>query len=526
VKAPQRSTLVRLGAVVVAGVLSALSRPPFDLGPLACVALVPLFIAWRDRGTRASAGYAFVAGVVYYGIVCSWIWFFGAIAIVPFVAACAAYWAAAGAVLGWLRTRGLANPFLVAAAWVVADAGVARLPFGGLSWGELGYAFHDVAPARAVASVGGVTLITFLVVAFNALVADLVIAGRGVRRSVYGYFGIALIAATTVLATVTRSETRADGVLRVALLQGNDKNRGLTDAELAARYLPDSHFELATRIVGPVDLIVFPESSMDADPRSDAYVRERLAQVARQHRAFVLANATVDAPPDGRKAENLNVLFDSSGAIVGTYSKHHLVPFGEYVPFRNQLEGWIGALKNVPRDFVRGKTDGLFDVGSTRVATLICFESVFASQVRDRVREGAEVIVVSTNNRSYRRSANSEQHVAIGQIRAAETGRPIVHSAISGITALIDSDGVVHDRTALFDRTLVEAAVVPRAGRTPYVRYGEWALWASIVALVCALVTALVRRPRTASVDSPPEVVSVVSRPDAVHVEERAHEHA
>src|SRR4029079_1216141 len=104
--------------------------------------------------------------------------------------------------------------------------------------------------------------------------------------------------------------------------------------------------------------------------------------------------------------------------------KHHLVPFGEYVPFRRELEGWIPALQNVPRDFVRGRTTGLFEVAGTRVATVICFESAFGPEVRAGVRYVAAVIVVSTNTRSYRRSANSAQPLAFGQIRAAETGRP------------------------------------------------------------------------------------------------------
>lgn len=507
----RRSTLLRLGAVVLAGALTALSRPPFDIGPLACISLVPLFVAWRDRGTRASAGYAFLAGAVYYSIVCSWIWYFGTIAIVPFAAACGAYWAAAGALIGWFRSRGIANPFLVAAVWVVADAGVARFPVGGFSWGELGYAFHDIAPARAVASVGGLTFITFLAVALNAFIADLIVGGGALRRAVYAYIGIAVIAAVTIVSTVTRSDTRTTGFLRVALLQGNDKNRDLTVAEEDARYLPKSHFDLAARIRDPVDLIVFPESSMDEDPRTDPFVHDRLARIAQQHNAFVLANATVDAPPDGSKAENLNVLFDPTGAIAGTYSKHHLVPFGEYVPFRHQLEGWISALDEVPRDFVHGKTNGLFDVAGTRIASVICFESAFGREVRDRVRDGAEVIVVSTNNRSYRRSANSAQHVAIGQIRAAETGRPVVHSAISGITAIIDGDGVLHDETSLFDRTVVEATIAARTGQTPYVRYGEWVLSGSIAGVGVAVVIAIRRRRRAPSVDSPPEVMAIAS---------------
>jgi apolipoprotein N-acyltransferase len=264
---------------------------------------------------------------------------------------------------------------------------------------------------------------------------------------------------------------------------------------------------------------------MDADPRTDPYVHDRLVEFARQHSAWVLANATVDAAPDGRKASNLDVLFAPNGDIAGTYAKRHLVPFGEYVPFRGLLEGWIGALKNVPRDFVTGKTSGLFDVGGsptsrTRIATVICFESAFGPEIRSRVRDGAQVLVVSTNNRSYRRSANSAQHVAFAQMRAAETGRPVVHAAISGITAIIDADGVVHDRTNLFDRTVVETTVAATTGQTFYVRYGEWALLTSGVGVVIAGIVALSRRRRAPSVDSSPDdLVSIATR-----IEGYAHE--
>ncbi len=146
----------RVVAAIATGLLLALSRPPVDLGFLACIALVPLFLAWSDRGPRASAGYAFLAGAVYYTVLCSWLWYFGAVAIVPFVIVLAGFWAIAGAVIGWLRARGLSNPFLTAAVWVCADAVITRVPFGGFSWGEVGYAFHDLAPGRAAASVGGV----------------------------------------------------------------------------------------------------------------------------------------------------------------------------------------------------------------------------------------------------------------------------------------------------------------------------------------------------------------------------------
>ncbi|MDQ1383862.1 MAG: apolipoprotein N-acyltransferase [Actinomycetota bacterium] len=527
---PRPATVARVVAAAASGALLAISRPPLDLGPLACVALVPLFVAWRGRSWLGAAGLAFVAGVVYYGTLCAWIWYFGAIALVPFSAAVALYWAAAGALIGWLRAHRVANPWVTAAVWVCADALVARWPFGGFSWGEIGYAFHDLAPARAVASVGGVTLLTFLAVALNAFLADLVADRRTPANLLRAEAGIALIAVVVVAATVTRSQPPVVGALHVALVQGNDQNRDLSDAELRAHFLPIHHFDLARQITDPVDLIVFPESSMNAltetdataDLRTDPFILSNLVRIARLHHAWVLANATVDAPPDGHKASNLDVLFDPTGHIAGTYSKRHLVPFGESVPFRESLQHLVKALEQVPRDFQPGHTPGVFTVAGVRIGTLICFESAFGYQVRPLVRDGAQVIVVSTNNRSYRRSANSEQHVAISQMRAAETGRPVVQAAISGITAVIDADGVVHDRTSLFQPRVVQTTVEATGGETPYVRYGEWATWMSlaIAGLAAAVALVVVRQRRRASLDSEPEPenASVESKIDSSEV--------
>jgi len=120
------------------------------------------------------------------------------------------------------------------------------------------------------------------------------------------------------------------------------------------------------------------------------------------------------------------------------------------------------------------------------------------------VHAGAQVIVVSTNNRSYERSANSAQHVAIGQMRAAETGRPVVQAAISGISAIIDANGVVRERTKLFERTVLEAAITPTTGQTPYVRYGEWVIWLSALGLAVAVGLAVRRGRPVGFIESAP----------------------
>jgi apolipoprotein N-acyltransferase len=209
------------------------------------------------------------------------------------------------------------------------------------------------------------------------------------------------------------------------------------------------------------------------------------------------------------------VLLGPTGTVEGTYAKRHLVPFGERVPFRSALQHVVSELDQVPRDFEPGSRRGLFTVDRVRIGTLICFESAFGYQVRPLVRAGAQVIVVSTNNRSYRRSANSAQHLAIGQMRAAETGRPVVQASISGISAVVDANGVVHDRTQLFRPTVVEATVTATTGETPYVRYGEWVTGANLLVLAGAAVFALARSRRGggASLDSEPELETTTEPP-------------
>ena len=487
---------MRYGAAVGSGILLALARPPADFGLLAIVALVPLFLAWHGTSVRRHAALGFVAGCAYYVGLVSWTWYFGIVAIVPLVAGWAAYTALTGYLVGCLSRVGLRSPWLIAAAWVVPEALRGRWPFGGLPWGDLGVALHDFPPARAVASWGGVALVSFVLVVFNAYLVELAVAlrARGRRSIVVATAGVGVVVVLVAGADVARYKTHPSGELRVATLQGNDQDRYLTTEEKRSGYLTEQHFALANQLRGRYDLVVFPESSLDEfSPESNPGLRSRLVAVGAEHGADVLANAAVPAP-DGREF-NQNVLYTPDGRLTGTYSKEHLVPFGEYVPFRSLVD-WTGIVDRIPYDFTPGKQRTIFNVKGRRLATVICFESAFGPLVRDFVDRGAEVVVVSTNNRSYRRSGNSAQHIAQTQMRAAETGRPFVQASISGMSAVIDADGDVRNKTELFQRTVVTDTVTTTTGETPYVRFGEWVVAVSALLLLGAAVVSRVRRPR------------------------------
>jgi apolipoprotein N-acyltransferase len=422
--------------------------------------------------------------------VLEWVRYFGAVAIVPFVLAMALTVALVGAVVTFFAGRGIRSPFVAAAAWTVMEATRGRVPLGGFAWADLGIALHDLDPARALASFGGVPLVSFVAVLVAGFLVDLVVAWRDhTRRAlVLASAGVAGVLVVTAVAQVTRYEARETGHLRVAMLQGDDDE--LTLAQQNKQLLTDDHLALAAKLRGRYGLIVFPEGALDTDPQLDPDLRRQLTAIAREHDSSLLVNART--PAGNGNNFNSNLMYDPDGRYQGTYSKQHLVPFGEYVPWRDELS-FIGELRQIPYDFEAGDETVIFRAGGHPIGSVICFESAFGPLVRDSVRKGAQLVVVSTNNRSYRRSGNSEQHLANSQMRAAETARPVLQASVSGISAVIDPDGTVHDTTGLFEKAIVSTRVATTTGETPFVRFGDWIVWLSLLGLAGATVVVLLR---------------------------------
>lgn len=488
--------------VVAGGVLYALSFAPLDLGFPVLVALVPLASAWRRVGPARGAWLGFVAGCAAFLPLLWWSSRFGMLAWVAWSAASAASWATAGAAVGWARRLGLRGPWVVPTVWALVEMGRERWPFGGSPWGEVGSALHDYGAARSLAAVVGISGLGFLVVAVNVLLAA-AWARRsralGKRRRA-GWSDAFVVGVLVLVGSVTVAGPRLveTGSLRVAMIQGNDQNRDLTVDEVEARFLERRHLQMAGSIDGPVDLVVFPESAFDVDPRADGELAGALGRLARRLDAPLVVNAAVPVP--GREDDdvlyNTNFLVRADGTVSpSAYEKVKVVPFGEYVPLRSLLEPLVPALDQIPRDFLRGDGRVQFDVQGHAVGTLICFEVGFPTITRNYAREGAELLVVTTNNRSFGRSPNARQQLATAQMRAAESGRYLLQAGISGITAVIDQHGRVVQQTDLFERTVVETTVPTLQGRTAYVRFGDWLPLGSAVLLGAAELGRRLRRP-------------------------------
>lgn len=435
---------------------------------------------------RRSAVLGFVGGVAFFGPLVVWVHLFGLLAWVGWTTALSLSWALAGLLVSGIRRLGVRSVWVVPTVWSLVELGRERWPFGGTSWGGAGYALHSVPAARAGAAFVGVIGVGFIVIAVNTCLGEgITIALRGrhadrpfrspLRRPFQLTAGISVaLLGLGVAAHALAPEPRPTGILRIAMLQGNDRNRDLTDEEILHRYLLRSHLDLAAKVRGPVDLVVFPESAIDADPWHDPQIRNLLGGVARRLSASVIANTRVWAARGGKEL-NVNFFIDPRGRLSRQwYAKTKIVPFGEFVPFRGFLVPLVRALNAVPVDLARGSGRQPFVVAGRQVATMICFEVGFPTISRNAAREGAELLVVTTNNRSFGRSPNVRQQLAMAQFRAAETHRFVLQDGISGITAVINPRGEVVEQVPIFERRVLQANVETYRGRTVYVALGEW----------------------------------------------------
>ena len=478
-----RSFILRASVAIAAGSLSATAFLPIDFGWISLFVLIPLFWAWRDQKILTASLIGFFYGVGFLLVLMFGLHYLGFLAYLSLAFLAALYYAAIGAVVAAFAQRGMRNPWLTAAIWIMSEGLRVRWPLGGLAWGELGGALHGFAAPRSLAGWGGVALISFLVVAINGFLYDFYLGLSNNKKRIRALSGLISILLLVAVGYVARFEPTPTGRIRFALIQGFDK----ADAELASSAIgPDetqAHFDLAKGLEKNFDLIVLPESALYDDPQVNPELKAQIISLAEKHNAVVLVN-TRHYRANG-KLYNTNFAYDPRGEVIGKYSKSHLVPFGEYVPWRSALS-FIGPLRQIPYDFSPGTRRQTFLVDGHEVAGLICYESAYPGLVGDFVRDGAEAIVVSTSDRSYRRSNMAEAHFAQAQMRAAENARPVLQASISGVTGVIDSTGSVKARSELFENTVLTGSINTYTGDTPYVRWGDWLLLGAGLGLIGA----------------------------------------
>src|SRR4051794_13554986 len=464
------------------GFAGVLAFPRFGFWPAAFASVALLSLAVDGRRPRTGAWLGYLYGAAFMVPLLSWTGIY--VGPVPWLILAlfeAVYFALLGALLPLLARLPVA-PLWVGGAWVLQEALRDRLPFGGFPWGRLAFS-QAASPMRWFAAVGGAPLVTFAVATAGA---GLVTAGFAVRplrpRPLAG--GLAAVLLIPVLGGLLSGPLGpapdAHGrQLTVAVIQGGLPDRGLDSFDQAEQVL-DNHIAQTLKLAAEVragrqtrpDLVLWPENASDVDPFQNAAAYEKIDRTVRAVGAPVLVGAILQGPgPDHRR--NVGILWSPARGPGAEYTKRHPVPFAEYVPLRSAAEFVSSAAKTVTQDMVAGHGNGLLRGGPVRIGDVICFEVAYDDLVRSSVAAGAQLLVVQTNNATFGHTAETYQQLAMGRLRAVESGRTVIQAATTGKSAIIGPDGGVREESgALFHSQVMVARVSVRSATTLATRVG------------------------------------------------------
>nr|WP_255622175.1 apolipoprotein N-acyltransferase [Tessaracoccus sp. OS52] len=425
---------------------------PMGIWPATIVGVALFTWLLGGRQARSAAAHGLVVGLAMNALTIHWIGVLGAAVAVGLVAVMSL----------WLLVLGVATAFLtrirawvlwVPAAWVAVELAAGSVPFGGFPWVRLGYTGLDQPLSGWFGWVGSVG-----VTALVALTANLFLVAvceRAFRlRAVALALAIFVMGAALTLVPHAQPEQQVS----VGVVQGNvnraEKGTGTYARSVTNNHLSETIFLLASHRAGggePLDFIVWPENATDVDPIVDAETRATIETAIALAGVPIFVGAVMDGPvPDSRQTSSL--WWHPETGPGDRYDKRNLVPFGEWIPFREFLRPRLPILKQIGRQSIPGEQPGVVDAPTSdfrflRVGTIICFELAWDSTSYDTIRDGAQVLVSQSNTNTYAGTFEVHQQMALNRIRALETGREVVVSTLNGLSGLVDVDGRVHERT-------------------------------------------------------------------------------
>jgi apolipoprotein N-acyltransferase len=336
-----------------------------------------------------------------------------------------------------------------------------RFPFGGFGWVRIAYTQAD-SPYSKIAAIGGASALS----ALTLIIALIIFFGFQKRFSLITFLPFLFLLIPINLSTV--------GNASVLMIQGNVPQMGL-DFNSRAKAVFNNHFERTQDEIARdpnVDLILWPENSVDVDPFLNADVKKALDSIQQP----LIIGAILSK---GNKTLNTSILW--GGELPDTYIKQHLTPFGEYIPLRS-LARIVSPLVDDVDDFSPGDQGKTFSIGDIKVAPVICYELIDDDLLHQATAD-SNILAVQTNSATFGMSAESAQQLSITRVRAIEHGRNIASVSTTGYSAIIDFSGTVIEQTSMATADTIRAEIGLIEGQTPRDEAGDWALVGVLVGL-------------------------------------------
>ena len=462
---------------VTSGLLLFLSLPAQNLFFLAWFALIPVLFATNKSSAKEAFYYGLLAGLSAYLPALYWI--FPTINLagggVPQAVLClllmAIYLALFIAL--WLmcsrlkiieNAKGYWVILFLAFLWVIAEYLRSNL-LTGFPWILLGHSQWNFNQLIQISEFFGVEGISFLLVFFNLSLWS------AIKEKKIGYIYTALSLALLVILVGTSLDTqkyRTKISMKVAVVQTNISQKEKWNPNLKNEMLHKySNFLNGVIANSRPDLIVWPETALPDDLSTKS---EYFTWASRSFGASFAYNVVGALISENGFYFNATAVFNPSGELVGVHKKTHLVPFGEYIPFRKYIQPFFPMVGDMG-DFSKGLKHEAFLIANIPVSPTICSENFSAKSIASFVGNGAQILLNQTNDMWFYDTSALQQHFILNVFRAVENRRPVIVAGNGGISGFIDESGEIYAVLPKFVNATLAQRVCPCNGLTFYTRF-------------------------------------------------------
>lgn len=379
-------------------------------------------------------------------------------------------------------------PLLFAAQYVVAEWSQ-TLTWLGVPWARLGIGQIEYGAIVGSASLFGSYFITFALVLVNGYLAFLILHRknlRWVRLSACAVAGVLFLQLVCGMLGYFGAKPTAGEPLVVAAVQGNvGSDLKWSGDSREKSYLIYEKYTAAAAAQGAA-LVVFPETFIPDTVTEQTELGKYVRSLATRYQVTVLCGG-FHSDENGNEYNAVFAVYPDGTIDQTVYAKRHLVPFGEYVPWRPVIELLLPMLVDMgvlSDDLAAGTDSALFDTPHGKVGALVCFDSIYEELTRDSVRDGAELLVLPTNDSWFTDSRGIYMHHAQARLRAIESGRWIVRAADTGISSVIAPNGQTYGEQPPLVDGMALATAYTRDTATLYTRTGNLLVWLLIAALL------------------------------------------
>ena len=339
--------------------------------------------------------------------------------------------------------------------------------FTGFPWLLTGNAFID-SPISSIAPVFGVYAVGFFAVFLTCSVTYSLMHRCNKMDGWFWVLTIPVLAISFLLQGVEWTQNSGEPI-KVAVVQGNIRQDIKWKPEFR-QFTMDKYRDMTSKLLGKYDVVVWPETAI---PDFLHYVDDYMLEL--QEEASAADTSIVTGVPvyDHRTRRYFNATIAIDKNDVSYYAKRHLVIFGEYLPFRSIFGESLDFLGAAMADFTAGETQQkpLKTKGHLAAAS-ICFEIVFGNEIAKELGD-ADYLINISNDAWFEGSIAPYQHLQIARMRSLETGRPLVRSTNTGISAMVDHQGNLLTESPQYEEYVLTSIIQPRKGQTPYVKWGN-----------------------------------------------------